>query len=288
MSHQNIENIAINAPIRRKTIPQLQAHKNATPCVMLTAYTAQMAQRLDAHCDVLLVGDSLGMVVYGFDSTLPVTLDMMIAHGAAVMRGSKQALVIVDMPFGSYQKSAEQAFESAARIMAETGAQGVKLEGGVEMAESISYLTKRGIPVIGHVGLTPQSVNVLGGYKAQGKTDKAAQIILADAIAVANAGAAGIVIEGVIETLGEAISKAVDIPTIGIGASVACDGQVLVSEDMLGITPKTAKFVGRFAEMGDDIEAAAKAYAQKVRTRQFPEDKHCYHAPKIAQKAKRV
>lgn len=280
MSHQKIQVIETTAPtagrLRRKTVPELQLHKNATPMVMLTAYTAQLAEKLDRHCDVLLVGDSLGMVVYGFDSTLPVTLDMMIAHGAAVVRGSKRALVAVDMPFGSYQKSKKQAFASAARILAETGAQAVKLEGGEEMAKTIAYLVKRGIPVIGHVGLTPQSVHILGGYKAQGKQEEVAKAVLADAKAVAKAGACALVVEGVVESLGAAITKAVNIPTIGIGASAACDGQVLVTEDMLGLTPRTAKFVGRFAEMGDVVEQAAAQYAEQVKTRRFPQKQHCY------------
>lgn len=276
MSHQKMEIVKMALPLRRKTVPELQAHKHGTPLVMLTAYTAQLAERLDAHCDVLLVGDSLGMVVYGFDSTLPVTLDMMIQHGAAVVRGSRHALVAVDLPFGSYQKSKKQAFESAARVLAETGAQMVKLEGGREMAKTIRYLSKRGVPVMGHVGLTPQSVHTLGGYKAQGKDEAAAQMILEDAKAVAEAGASAIVVEGVMASLGEAITQAVAIPTIGIGASVRCDGQVLVTEDMLGMTPKTAKFVGRFAELGMATEEAVKAYAEQVRARTFPEEKHCY------------
>lgn len=260
----------------RRTIPALAAHKGGTPMVVLTAYTALTASILDEHCDVLLVGDSLGMVIYGFDSTLPVTLDMMIAHGAAVVRGSERAVVIIDMPFGSYQGSPEQAFAAAARIMAETGAQGVKLEGGAEMAPTIAFLTQRGIPVMGHVGLLPQYVHVLGGYKAQGKTGDTAARILADAKALADAGAFSIVIEGVVESLGAAITSAVAVPTIGIGAGGACDGQVLVVDDMLGITPRTAKFVNRFAEIGARIDDAARVYATAVRTRQFPGPEHSY------------
>ena len=271
MSHHPLPPVFI-----RHTIPQLVAKKGDTPLVVLTAYTAPMAATLDEHCDILLVGDSLGMVVYGFDSTLPVTLEMMIAHGAAVVRGSQRALVIVDMPFGSYQQSPEQAFASAARIMRETGAQGVKLEGGAEMAPTIAFLTQRGIPVMAHVGLLPQYVHVLGGYKAQGKTDAAAARILADAKAVADAGAFSVVIEGVVESLGAAITKAIAVPTIGIGAGNACDGQVLVVDDMLGITPRTAKFVNRFAELGSKIDDAARTYATAVRTRQFPGPEHSY------------
>lgn len=266
----------ISAPFIRRTIPSLAEHKNATPIVVLTAYTAPMARILDEHCDVLLVGDSLGMVVYGFDSTLAVTLDMMIAHGAAVVRSSSRAAVIVDMPFGSYQKSPEQAFESAARVMAETGAHGVKLEGGAEMAETISFLTQRGIPVMGHVGLLPQYVHVLGGYKAQGKAGDAAARIVADAKAVAQAGVFAMVIEGVVESVAATITKQVAIPTIGIGASASCDGQVLVVDDMLGITPRTAKFVNRFAELGARIDETVRMYATAVRTRQFPGAENTY------------
>ena len=266
----------VSTPFIRRSITSLAEHKNATPMVMLTAYTAPMARILDEHCDVLLVGDSLGMVVYGFDSTLPVMLDMMIAHGAAVVRASARAAVIVDMPFGSYQKSPEQAFENAARVMAETGAQGVKLEGGAEMAETISFLTKRGVPVMGHVGLLPQYVHALGGYKAQGKAADAAARIVADAKAVADAGAFALVIEGVVESVAATITKQVAIPTIGIGASASCDGQVLVVDDMLGLTARTAKFVNRFAELGTRIDETARMYATAVRTRQFPGAENTY------------
>ena len=262
----------------RRSVPSIRAQKGGVPIVCLTAYTARTAELLDPHVDLLLVGDSLGMVVYGMDSTLPVTLDMMIAHGTAVVRGRERACVIVDMPFGSYQASPEQAFENAARVMQETGADGVKLEGGEAMADTIAFLTARGIPVMGHVGLTPQSVHTLGGYKAQGKGDIAAQQLMRDAIAVADAGAFSLVIEGTVEPLAQEISETIAIPTIGIGASAACDGQILVSEDMLGLFDFQAKFVKNFANMRELITNAAKDYADAVRTSRFPEAAHTYGA----------
>ena len=264
--------------LARRNVPSIRAQKNGVPIVCLTAYTARMAELLDAHVDLLLVGDSLGMVVYGLDSTLPVTMDMMVAHGAAVVRGRKHACVIVDMPFGSYQASPEQAFTNAARIMAETGADGVKLEGGEAMAETIAFITARGIPVMGHIGLTPQSVHQLGGYKAQGKTDIGAQTIMRDAVAIADAGAFSMVIEGVVEPLANDITNAVAVPTIGIGASAACDGQVLVSEDMLGMFDFQAKFVKNFATIRTTIDDAAKAYADEVRNSRFPSAEYTYAA----------
>lgn len=272
-----------NAPKTRLTAPAIAARKGGEPIVCLTAYTAPMAAALDPHCDLLLVGDSLAMVVYGLDSTLGADMDMMIRHGQAVMRGSQTASIIVDMPFGSYQASPAQAFENAARILKETGAQGVKLEGGAEMAETIAFLCARGIPVMGHIGLQPQSVNTLGGYKAQGREDAAAQKIKNDARAVADAGAFAIVIEGVSEPLAAAITKDVTVPTIGIGASATCDGQILVSEDMLGITTgKKAKFVKEYATLDGTIDQAAAAYAAEVRARAFPTDAHVYSPLKVA------
>jgi len=263
--------------VRRETAPGIAARKGGDPIVVLTAYTAPMATLLDPHVDVLLVGDSLGMVLYGFDSTLPVSLDMMIAHGGAVVRGSKRACVVVDMPFASYQESPAQAFRSAARVMAETGCQAVKLEGGAEMAETIAFLTQRGVPVMGHVGLTPQSVNTLGGYRALGRNEAVAERIVADAKAVAEAGAFSVVVEGVMEQLGRRITQEIAIPTIGIGASPACDGQVLVSDDMLGLfTEFTPKFVKRFANLGDAVGEAAAAYAAEVKARSFPGPEHCF------------
>lgn len=267
------------APMKRLTVPAIRARKGGEPLVMLTAYTVRMAQLLDPHCDLLLVGDSLGQVIYGLPSTLPVSLDMMCAHGAAVVRGSYHAVVIVDMPFGSYESAPEQAFASAARIMKETGAAGVKLEGGVAMAETIAFLSRRGIPVMGHVGLTPQAVNVLGGHRVQGRDDAAAARVIEDAKAVAEAGAFAMVVEGVVEPLGEAVTRAVDCPTIGIGASAACDGQVLVAEDMLGLFERTPRFVKRYADMAKLVEEAAVAYAGDVRNRSFPGSEETY-APK--------
>jgi len=260
---------------QRLTVRDIAARKGQTPVVCVTAYTAPMAGFMDAAVDVLLVGDSLGMVLYGFDSTLPVTLEMMIAHGGAVVRGSKHACVIVDMPFGSYQKSPAQAFENCARILAETGCAAVKLEGGVTMAETIAFLTARGIPVMGHVGLTPQSVHQLGGYRTRGKSEGEADSIVDDARAVAEAGAFSMVIEGVVEPVARAITAEVAVPTIGIGASAACDGQVLVAEDMLGLFGAfTPKFVKRYADLGANVTAAVEAYAADVRARRFPGTEH--------------
>jgi 3-methyl-2-oxobutanoate hydroxymethyltransferase len=267
--------------VRRRTAPGIAARKGGDPIVVLTAYTAPMATLLDPHVDLLLVGDSLGMVIYGFDSTLPVTVDLMIAHGGAVVRGSKQACVIVDMPFGSYQESPAQAFRNCARVMAETGCQGVKLEGGVEMAETIAFLTARGVPVMAHVGLTPQSVNTLGGYRAVGRGDAAAERIVADARAVADAGAFSVVVEGTVEPLARRITQEIAIPTIGIGGSPACDGQVLVTEDMLGLfTRFTPKFVKRYAELGESVGEAAATYAAEVKARTFPGPEHCFAVKK--------
>ncbi len=273
----------MSASSRRKriTTPQLQARKGGEPIVSLTAYSAPMAAFLDPHVDVFIVGDSLGMVFYGMDSTLGVTLDMMIAHGAAVVRGSERACVTVDMPFGSYQESPSQAFRSAARVMAETGCGAIKIEGGVEMAETVAFLVKRGIPVMGHVGLTPQAVNQLGGYGARGKSRAEYARIIADARAVADAGAFSVVVEGVIEPLALAVTNAVSIPTIGIGASAACDGQVLVTEDLLGLfTDFTPKFVRRYADLGSQVGEAVQRYAEDVRARRFPGPEHCFRPPK--------
>ena len=265
----------------RITVPEIRARKGAEPVVCLTAYTTPMAQRLDEHCDLLLVGDSLGMVVYGMESTLAVTVDMMINHGKAVMRGSSNACVIVDLPFGSYQESKEQAFRTASRILAETGCAGVKLEGGAELADTIAFLSQRGIPVMAHIGLMPQQVNTMGGFKSQGRGDDAAAKVLADAKAVAQAGAFSVVFEGTVEAVARRITTEIDIPTIGIGASVACDGQVLVTEDILGMfSDFTPKFVKRYANLGDQISKAVESYATEVRTRQFPTDDHCFGVTK--------
>jgi len=266
------------SPMKRLTIPAIRDRKGKDPVVMLTAYTTRMAQLLDPHCDVLLVGDSLGQVIYGLPSTLPVTLDMMIAHGAAVVRGSYHSLVIVDMPFGSYEASPEHAFESAARVLAETGAAGVKLEGGTAMAPVVEFLTRRGIPVMGHIGLTPQSVNALGGYGARGRSNAEHAQILDDARAIAEAGAFGMVAEGVVEGLANEITAAVPVPVIGIGASAQCDGQVLVTEDMLGLFERTPRFVKRYDDLAGRISAAVETYAAEVRSRDFPGTEQVYPA----------
>lgn len=261
----------------RITVPDIRARKGGEPVVCLTSISTQTAKLLDPHCDLLLVGDSLGMVFYGMDSTVGVTLEMMLAHGAAVTRGSVRACVIVDLPFGSYQESPQQAFRNAARVMAETGCAGIKLEGGVEMAETIAFLTKRGIPVFGHVGLTPQYHNSIGGFRAQGKSDADAARVLADAEAVAEAGAFAVVVEATMEPLAREITKRVPIPTIGIGASPECDGQILVTEDVIGLFDDfTPRFVKRYAEVGKVIGDAVAAYAADVRARRFPGREHCF------------
>jgi 3-methyl-2-oxobutanoate hydroxymethyltransferase len=269
------------APMRRLTAPAIQRRKGGEPIVMLTAYTARMAQLLDPHCDMLLVGDSLGQVIYGLPSTIPVTLDMMCAHGAAVVRGSWHALVAIDMPFGSYEESPEQAFRAASRVMKETGAAAVKLEGGEAMAETIAFLVSRGIPVIGHVGLTPQAVNALGGYRARGRDDAEAAKILDDARAVAEAGAFALVLEGVMEEIANEATRAVSCPTIGIGASAQCDGQVLVTEDMLGLFERTPRFVKRYDDLAARIGEAAAAYAGEVRNRAFPTEEQIYRPSQL-------
>jgi 3-methyl-2-oxobutanoate hydroxymethyltransferase len=260
---------------KRRSIGDLV--KRGPPIVGLTAYTAPIAQLLDPHVDFLLVGDSVGMVVYGLESTLPVTVEMMIAHGAAVMRASSQALIVVDMPFGSYQRSREQAFRTAARIMAETGCAAIKLEGGAEMADTVRFLSERGVPVMGHVGLMPQSVNTAGGFKVRGRDQHQAERVSADAKAIAEAGAFALVIEGTIEPVARAITQSVSIPTIGIGASPACDGQILVTDDVLGLFAQfKPRFVKRYAELAPLIAAAAAEYAADVRTRRFPGPEHCF------------
>jgi 3-methyl-2-oxobutanoate hydroxymethyltransferase len=262
------------APMRRLTVPALRKRKvdgvTAEPVVMLTAYTARQAQLLDPHCDLLLVGDSLGQVIYGLDSSVPVTLEMMAAHGAAVVRGSYHSVVIVDMPFGSYEQSPAQAFASASRLLKETGCAGVKLEGGEAMADTVAFLVARGIPVLGLVGLTPLAVNVLGGYHARGRSDAEAIKIVSDARALDQAGAFAVVIEGVVEPIAIEATKAVSCLTIGIGGSAQCDGQVLVAEDMLGMFERVPRFVKRYAEVAETISAAAARYAEEVRARSFP------------------
>ncbi|OIQ40169.1 MAG: 3-methyl-2-oxobutanoate hydroxymethyltransferase [Roseobacter sp. MedPE-SWde] len=258
------------------TASDILAQKGKTPIVSLTAYTTPMAQMMDEHCDFVLVGDSVGMVLHGLSSTLGVTMEMMILHGAAVARGLNRAMLVIDMPFGSYEESPEQAFGNAARLMREANAAAVKLEGGVEMAPTIRFLVERGIPVMAHVGLTPQSINTLGGYKVQGRDDAGAAV-LAGAQAVAEAGAFAVVLEKVPQKLADEITAEVPIPTIGIGASAGCDGQVLVVDDMLGLfTAFKPKFVKRYGALGVDAKAAIAAYAAEVRAREFPAAEHIF------------
>jgi len=262
--------------MKRLTVPRIRQRKGGEPIVMLTAYTVRMAQLLDPHCDMLLVGDSLAQVIYGLPHTVGVTMDMMALHGAAVVRGSYHAAVIVDMPFGSYEGSPEQAFHNAARLLKETGAAAVKVEGGKVLAPTIEFLTQRGIPVMGHVGLTPQAVNILGGYGVRGKSEEEARSIVEDAVAVAQAGAFSIVIEGVLESIAIEITDKVPCPTIGIGASAQCDGQVLVTDDMLGMFERVPKFVKRYQDMGGVVSGAVKNYADEVRSRSFPTSDQIY------------
>src|SRR5689334_7981822 len=268
--------MSVQTAVRRKTAPDILARKGGEPIVMLTSYHAHTAALVDKYCDVILVGDSLGMVMHGLETTVPVTLEMMILQGHAVMRGSKRALVVVDMPFGSYEQSKEQAFASCARVLKETHCGAIKLEGGRRMAETIAFLTERGVPVMGHVGLTPQSINTLGSFRAQGRDEIDWEPIEADAMAVADAGAFAVVIEAVAEPLGRHITEQVPIPTIGLGASAACDGQILVLDDMLGLSPRVPKFVKRYGELRPGIEAAIASYAAEVRSRAFPGPDHVY------------
>lgn len=260
----------------RKTAPDITARKGGDPIVCLTAYDAPTAQILDDYCDLILVGDSVGMVVHGLTTTVGVTLEMMILHGQAVMRGSSQALVVVDLPFGYYEDSPERAFKSAARVMRETGCQAVKIESGSYAAETIAYLVERGIPVMSHVGLRPQSMNVLGGFKARGKTQKVAAQIVENAIAAAQAGSFAVVVEGVSADLANKVTQAVSIPTIGIGASSGCDGQILVTPDMLGLFQRVPKFVKKFGNMEEMVRDAVQTYTNDVKARKFPGDEHTY------------
>ncbi len=265
---------------RRLNAADIRRRKGGEPLVCLTAYTAPMAEMLDDDCDVLLVGDSLGMVLHGMPDTVGVTLEMMILHGRAVMRGSRRAMVVIDMPFGSYEAGPEAAYANAVRVLKETGAQGVKVESGPTVAETVAYLTRRGIPVMGHVGLRPQAVLVEGGFKAKGRTDEERARVLDEARAVAEAGVFSIVIEGVAEAVAREITGLVDVPTIGIGASAACDGQILVTDDMLGVFAWTPKFVRRYAALREEIGRAVRSYAEDVRARRFPADAETYFARK--------
>lgn len=279
--------MSVTKHISRRTAPDILARKGGEPVVVFSIYSAPMAKLFDPHADILLIGDSLGMVLYGLDSTLQVSLDMMIAHGSAVVRGSEQSLVVVDMPWGSYQEGPAQAFRNAARVMAETRCGALKIEGGVETAETIHYLTQRGVPVMGHVGLMPQRVHALGGYRSRGRGADERARILKDAKAVADAGAFCMVVEGVIEPLARDITKAVAVPTIGIGASPACDGQVLVGDDMLGLFGDfTPRHVKRYAELAPIVAAAGERYAADVKARRFPGPEHVVTGqPKAAAKA---
>ncbi len=263
-------------PVRRTTVPQIRARKGGEPLVCLTSYHAHTAAIVDRHADLILVGDSLGMVMHGMETTVGVPLDLMIMHGKAVVRGTRRALVVVDMPFGSYEESPNMAFRNAAHIMKETGCGAVKLEGGARMGETIRFLTERGIPVMAHIGLTPQSSHVMGGFKTQGRQEETWPLHENDARAVAEAGAFSVVLEGMVEPLAARITAQCPIPTIGIGASPACDGQILVLEDMLGLSPRPPKFVKVYGQLGAMIEEAVRAYAEDVRARSFPTEDQVY------------
>ena len=262
--------------VRRITAPQITARKGEEPIVCLTAYDAPTAAILDEHCDLILVGDSVGMVVHGLTTTVGVTLDMMILHGQAVMRAARRALVVVDLPFGSYEDSPETAFRNASRVMMETGCQAVKIESGSYAAETIRYLVERGIPVMSHVGLRPQSMNVLGGFRARGRRKIVEDEIIANAIAAAEAGSFAVVVEGTSAEIADKVTKAVSIPTIGIGASSGCDGQILVTPDMLGMFERVPKFVKKYGKMGEMTENAVKDYAKDVKSRDFPFHENTY------------
>jgi 3-methyl-2-oxobutanoate hydroxymethyltransferase len=268
--------MSVQQQIKRITAPDIRARKGGDPVVCLTSYHAHTARILDQHCDVILVGDSLGMVMHGLETTIPVTLDMMILQGRAVMRGSKRALVVVDMPFGSYEESKEQAFRSAARVLKETHAGAIKVEGGRRMAETIAFLVERGVPVMAHIGMTPQAVNVLGSFRARGREEAEWAEFEEDGRAVADAGAFSVVVEAVAEPLAKKLTQQLPIPTIGIGASPTCDGQILVLEDMLGLSPWVPKFVKRYTDLGPSIGKAVESYAAEVRARKFPGPEHVY------------
>ena len=262
--------------IRRTTVPQIAARKGGEPIVSLTSYHAHTAAIVDKYADFILVGDSLGMVMHGMDSTLGVSIDMMLVHGRAVVRGTKKALIVVDMPFGTYEESPNVAFRNAARIMKETGCGAVKIEGGKRMAETVHFLVERGIPVMAHTGLTPQSGHVMGGFKTQGRDKDSWESHIEDAKAVSDAGAFAVVLEGMVEPLAVKITNSVPIPTIGIGASAACDGQILVLEDMLGLNKKVPKFVKVYGDLGPAIEDSVRRYAEDVRSRNFPTEDEVY------------
>jgi 3-methyl-2-oxobutanoate hydroxymethyltransferase len=271
--------------VKRVTAPDIAKRKGRAPIVALTAYHAHTARIIDPYVDMLLVGDSLGMVMHGYETTVPVPLDLMIMHAQAVVRGSTRALVVVDMPFGSYEESPPVAFRNAARVLKETGCGAIKLEGGVQMAETIRYLTDRGIPVMSHIGLTPQAINTIGSFQPRGRFRSEWAAFEEDARAIAEAGAFAVVLEAMAELLAARITKQISIPTIGIGASAECDGQILVLEDMLGLSPRVPKFVKEYAQLGAAIEAAVKAFSSEVRTRAFPSDAYTYPMCEEAGKA---
>lgn len=275
--------MSIHHQAGRSSAPQIRARKGGDPIVALTSYHAHTARIIDPFVDFILVGDSLGMVMHGFETTIPVTLDMMILQGCAVMRGSSRALVVVDMPFGTYEESPEQAFRNAVRILKETGCGAVKVEGGARMAATVRFLVERGVPVMGHVGLTPQSIMALGSFRAQGREEKDWEPIERDALAVAEAGAFAVVLEAVAEPLAARITTAIAVPTIGIGASPTCDGQILVLEDMLGLSERVPKFVRRFGSLSDHIREAVETYSTEVRSRAFPAPEHTYAMKKKAE-----
>ena len=275
--------MSVQSAIKRLTSVDIAKMKGGTPIVALTAYHAHTARLVDGLAEVILVGDSLGMVMHGLETTVPVTMDMMILQGHAVMRGSSRSLVVVDMPFGSYEESREQAFRNAARILKETHCGAVKLEGGAHMAETIRFMVERGIPVMGHVGLTPQSINTLGSFRAQGRQEAEWGKFITDAKAVSDAGAFAVVVEAVAEPLGAKITQEISAPTIGIGASAACDGQILVLEDMLGLSERVPKFVKKYGAIGDHIKGAIESYAADVRSRNFPAPEHTYAVAKANQ-----
>jgi 3-methyl-2-oxobutanoate hydroxymethyltransferase len=285
-----LETVSQEFAMKRVTAPDIATRKGGAPIVALTAYHAHTARIIDPHVDFLLVGDSLGMVMHGYETTVPVPLELMIMHAQAVVRGSTRALVVVDMPFGSYEENASIAFRNAARVLKETGCGAIKLEGGAHMADTIRYLTERGIPVMSHIGMTPQAINTIGSFKPRGRFRSEWAAFEEDARAVAEAGAFAVVLEALAELLAARITKQIAIPTIRIGASAECDGQILVLEDMLGLSPRVPKFVKEYAQIGAGIEAAVKAFAGEVRTRAFPSAEYTYpmsgDAPEVTKKTK--
>src|SRR5690625_1904416 len=273
--------MSVHQTQKRRTVPELMSFKGQQKIVALTAYTAPFARILDAHLDMILVGDSTAMVGYAMRDTLSITIEQMAAHGAAVVRSTSQPCIVIDMPFGSFQESAQQAFRQAAYLLAHSGAAAVKIEGGAALAPTTKFLVERGIPVLAHVGLMPQYVNTMGGFKAQGLNEEAANLIERDALAHQEAGAFAVVVEGVAEPLGRRLTQRLSIPTIGIGASPDCDGQILVTEDILGLSgPRIPRFAQQFADVGALIDQAVQQYANDVRAGSFPTLDHCFGVKK--------